>query len=260
MEATDDPLSARCKCCGEIALWFGAADFNKSGVDRHGKVFAPLGRPVSYYRCETCGFLFSLFMDDWTPARFRREIYNDDYIKVDPDITGLRAAAVAPFVDELCGAAKATLRVYDYGGGTGQLEAALRARGFGRIEGGDPFFDARAVEPHDVDLMLCVEVVEHLTVPDAMFAAAARGLAAAGLLYFTTVLQPDEILSLRTGWWYCAPRNGHVSLHSARSLRVLADRHGFRLASFQGLAHFAWRGAPAWAAHLLPRLAAAAVT
>ncbi len=53
-------------------------------------------------------------------------------------------------------------------------------------------------------------------------------------------------------WWYAAPRNGHVSLFSARSLGLLAARQGWATASFSADIHLFWRGDfPAWARHLL---------
>lgn len=32
-------------------------------------------------------------------------------------------------------------------------------------------------------------------------------------------------------WWFIAPRNGHVSIHTPQNLRGLASAHGLRLVS-----------------------------
>jgi len=252
-----------CKCCGGRALWFGAADLAKSCLDRDGAVFAPARCPVDYHRCEACGFAFTAFFDDWPPDRLRAEIYNADYVKADPEfVTGKRSEVIADVVDKMCGSLRETIRLFDYGGGTGGLIDRLRSCGFRHVEGGDPFFDAARVDAKQpgrtgtVDLMLSIEVFEHLTAPDAALAAAARLLKPAGAVLFTTVVQPVDIAMLRTGWWYCAPRNGHVSLHTGASLRALAARHGFQIGSFNETMHLAWRGTPAFAAHFIPRLQA----
>lgn len=247
-----------CKCCGGPAAYFGAVDFAKSCEDRKGKVLPPSGRPVAYHRCGTCGFLFSCFLDDWDEARLRREIYNDDYITVDPEFGGARAETAAGLLEQLFGAHKATLRVLDYGGGDGGLVRKLHARGFRDAHTADPFHGDSAAVSGRFDLMVCIEVVEHLARPDAAFATAAGLLEEAGAVLFSTVLQPDDIAAQGVGWWYAAPRNGHVSLHTQHSLEIITTRHGFAMGSFNETLHMAWRNLPDFAAHLLrPRAAAA---
>ena len=38
--------------------------------------------------------------------------------------------------------------------------------------------------------------------------------------------QPEQIRAAGMNWWYCVPRNGHISLHTRRSLQHLADQAG----------------------------------
>ena len=40
---------------------------------------------VTYYRCVHCQLIFTDFIDDWTIDEISRFIYNDDYVKVDPE-------------------------------------------------------------------------------------------------------------------------------------------------------------------------------
>jgi 2-polyprenyl-6-hydroxyphenyl methylase/3-demethylubiquinone-9 3-methyltransferase len=242
--------SLPCKCCGAPAPWFGSADFAKSCEDRRAPVFPLAGWSVEYYRCSACGFLFSDFLDAWSLERQRREIYNDDYGKVDPDLS-LRPAKITGWIEREFDAWKDELRIFDYGGGTGETARQLRGRGFRHVESGDPFLSDDAMAPGIVDLMLCVEVFEHLARPDAAFAAAAACLDRAGVVLFSTLLQPPELAQHGTAWWYVAPRNGHVSLHTRKSLAVLAERHGFAVGSFNDTFHMAWRGWPEFAAHII---------
>ena len=78
-------------------------------------------------------------------------------------------------------------------------------------------------------------------------------LAPDGLLLASTLLSDGQLPPGRPlDWWYASPRNGHISLFSARSLRVLAGRHGLEVASFNPGLHALWRGGfPPWARHLL---------
>ncbi len=237
-----------CKCCGGAAYWFGAADFSKTCEDRNGPVFAPSGQAVDYYRCTACGFLFTDLLDDWSSERLKRDIYNEDYVKADPEITGVRAARIAEIVEDLCGAWRDRLRIFDYGGGTGGLVDELRRRGFRHVDGGDPFFGEPRELPRGLDLMLCIEVLEHLVRPADPFVAAQQALGEDAALLVTTVVQPVNIAGHGAAWWYLAPRNGHISLHSRDSLHALAARHGFRIASLSEGTHLAWRGVPRFAA------------
>jgi len=43
---------------------------------------------IPYWSCIECGFIFTNYMDAWLPEDFQREIYNDEYINVDPPIPG----------------------------------------------------------------------------------------------------------------------------------------------------------------------------
>jgi 2-polyprenyl-6-hydroxyphenyl methylase/3-demethylubiquinone-9 3-methyltransferase len=248
------PTPQACKCCGAPAPWFGAADFAKTCEDRHGAPpFPPAGWSVDYHRCGDCGFLFSRFLDDWPQERVQREIYNDDYAKADPDLAAARPEEQANGIERLFGHARAQLRVLDFGGGTGELARRLRARGFARVDSIDPFHGVNQVRLSRVDLMLCFEVIEHLPNPALPFEAAAAVLKDDAAMFFSTLVQPDDIETQGAAWWYLAPRNGHISLHTRQSLTALTQRHGLSLGSFNDAFHLAWRGAPAFAASLLPR-------
>ncbi len=214
----------------------------------------PAGWSVSYHRCRQCGFLFSDFLDGWSRDRLSRELYNADYVRVDPEIAEVRPARVADLVTRMFGAARTAIRVLDYGGGDGALARKLAACGFADVTSADPFFGSDTLSADAVDLMLCVEVIEHLTIPDAAFAAARAAIKPDGVVFFTTVLQPSEPAPPGLDWWYVAPRNGHVSLHTAASLRLVTARHGLELASINDTLHLAWRGTPRFAATLIERV------
>ena len=92
------PLS--CKCCGGTAVLFGVVDFNRSCEDVSRLPVPLAGVPIYYHRGSRCGFLLTTPFDDSTEDDFRREIYNDQYERFDPEY---RLAAAAQFTAADCG-------------------------------------------------------------------------------------------------------------------------------------------------------------
>jgi SAM-dependent methyltransferase len=246
------PEPRPCKICAAPAPLYGVIDFSRSCEAARGLHLPLVGVPVYYRRCGACGFLFSDSFDDWTDADFRRHIYNDDYITVDPDYAETRPSATAGLVAQLFGASKASLRVLDYGGGNGKLAELLRADGFSVVETYDPFTPDYARPPAKVfDLVTCFETFEHLPDPNAGIAEIVERLANPALVLFTTLVQPADFDHLRMAWWYIAPRNGHISIFTRRALALAWQRHGFSFGSIDDNRHVAFRELPDFAKHLI---------
>jgi len=67
------------------------------------------------------------------------------------------------------------------------------------------------------------------------------------LVLFSTRARDGSILpSGRDNWWYAAPRNGHISLFSTKSL-LLADKYGLGFRSFSETTHCFYSKLPSWA-------------
>ena len=80
----------------------------------------------------------------------------------------------------------------------------------------------------------------------------AQWLQQPGLILFSTLLTDGHVHPPgRLAWWYAAPRNGHISLFSDRSLRLLGDRMGLGYGRFNDNLHLYVKGIPPWAQHLL---------
>ena len=255
METTMSPLApatVACKCCGAAARLYGVVDFNKNcEARRNPGVLALAGVPVYYHRCAACGFLFTVAFDGFTEADFGRNVYNEEYLLVDPDFPAERPRANAAMIAEFFAASK-DLRILDYGGGNGLLASLLRERGFARVDCYDPVVPEHAARPTGrYDLIVCFEVVEHAPDPAATFRDLAGFLEPAGMVIFSTLVQPEDIDAEGVGWWYVAPRNGHVSLHSTESLHRVARPLGFDVGSFHAGLHVLFRELPAFAAHLV---------
>lgn len=244
-----DLHSIPCKCCAGTATLCAGIDFNRSCEDRRGQVFAPAGVDIPYHRCAACGFAFTIAFDDLTPAQFAEHIYNDEYVRADPDFLEVRPANSARLIEQSFGHAAAQLRILDYGGGDGRLARALTGLGFPHVETWDPFY---ATDPPEgrFDLVTAFEVMEHSPTPRETLSQMLDFMAPGGMLFFSTLLQPEPAPRLED-WWYAAPRNGHVSLYTRPALRALADSLGVATGSDAGLMHVVFRERPpAWAASI----------
>ena len=219
------PLAPRCKCCGGVVSAFAELDATRSCEDRRGTVFPPSGRMIAYWRCGACGFVFTVDFDALSPAELGALIYNDDYTRADPDFAIKRPTFFADILASLLSPAAAWIDVLDFGGGCGTLTDMMRARGFARFATHDPYFGDSALPPRRYDLVTAFEVVEHSRDPVDMFGEIAALRKSDGAVLFSTLLQPK---AAGPDWWYIAPRNGHVSIHTSRSLRAAAQQVGLR--------------------------------
>ena len=246
------PATVPCKCCDSDAPLYGVVDFH-----RHCNVSAPdalalSGIPVYYHRCRVCGFLFTTAFDAFTDDDFSRRLYNDDYIRVDPDFADARPAGNAAAIQYLFGGTPG-LRLIDYGGGNGRLAAHLRGAGFQSVATYDPFVPAHARRPQErFDCLVSFEVLEHSPHPRETLEEMDSLLAPNGMILFSTLVQGAEFEAQGMNWWYIGPRNGHVSLHSRRSLLHLVEPMGYGFASFNDNLHVLFRQMPDFARHLLP--------
>ena len=253
-QTTLKPVSAApapCKICGGPAPLYGVVDFHKCCEELRGFRLPLSGVPIYYRRCQTCGFLFTDAFDNWSDDQFRDHIYNTDYHMVDPDYRVARPSSNAVSVVQLWGAIKANTRVLDYGGGNDTFCSVLRRQGFPIAVTYDPMVPEYAQRPPGkFDLVTCFETLEHLPDPVAGFAALAECVAEPGLVFYSTLLQPDNLNDSGLGWWYIGPRNGHISLFTRQALATAWGRLGYKTLSLSQGVHLAFRTLPAFLAHL----------
>jgi 2-polyprenyl-6-hydroxyphenyl methylase/3-demethylubiquinone-9 3-methyltransferase len=106
----------------------------------------------------------------------------------------------------------------------------------------DPFVPGQSQLPQRTyDLVLCVEVVEHVPDPRRLFQELSTLAGDEGMVCLTTLLQPSNFAAPWTNWWYVAPRNGHVSLYTSAALGICAASVGMRGGSLNHLSHFLYR-------------------
>ena len=243
-----------CKICGTASPFYGAVDFNKNCEQPRGLSLPAANIAVAYNRCTRCGFLFTSAFDKWGHDEFAKSIYNDEYIAVDPDYGEVRPAGNARGITNLFGPVKESLTVLDYGGGAGLLAATLVKNGFLRAETYDPFHPSFANMPSgQFNLVTCFETLEHVPDPRSEIAKMAGCVAEEGMVFFSTLLQPDNFEQLGLSWWYVAPRNGHISLFSRNALAEVWRQQGFQVTNLNDNGHIAFRRMPVFAANLWPK-------
>lgn len=242
--------------CQETARLLDRLDFNKSCEESRGKVLPRSGTLVDYHFCERCGFCYAPQFRKWDQAQFEERIYNDDYVKVDPDYLDARPRANAAALTSLIGEHGKAIRHLDYGGSTGLLSRLLQDAKW-QSTTYDPFRDSHTAGASlgRFDLVTAFEVFEHVPDVQALMSSLASLLEQPGLVLFSTLLSdghvaPDKPLD----WWYAAPRNGHVSLFSRRSLAMLGSTHGFSFGSLTDNFHAYWKDIPGWAPAPFQRL------
>jgi len=225
-----------CKICGAASAPFGSCDLSKfcSNTNPLSQGFS--GVPIYYYKCLSCEFIFTDSLDDWSPEDFSAYIYNEQYINFDPEYIEIRPRYLAERMANLLKGFEA-LRILDYGSGMGVFEKEMKLRGFNDVHSFDPF--SNPVRPHGVfDLVTAFEVVEHSPQPNPTFEEMFSYLSENGILFIGTALLPPNISEMGVGWWYIAPRNGHVSIFSRASMQAIAKRAGRNIRFGGGLVSF----------------------
>ena len=237
--------SARtCKICQQPSHLFDTLDFGKTARENfypHGLV----GIPVLYFKCDSCGFVFTHFFDDFTEEQWRRFVYNEEYAEVDPAFLGLRPELNARLIEAyLCGSRRGRVVGLDFGGGNGATASLLRNKGW-TYDAFDPFGlnDVKAERIGKYNLCSAFEVFEHLPDPVSSLKSLLDMATPGRLEIIITTLVHDRVIDdhSRLAWWYAAPRNGHVSLFSHAALLALAGRFGLQLTSSKGT-HLLTRG------------------
>ena len=240
-----------CPVCDGRSEWLDAVDFNKSCEEAHGTVLPRSGVLVAYALCGNCGFCFAPQIYAWPPETFEQWIYNDAYVQVDPDFLGARPQGNADWLGNLFPQTPSA-RHLDYGGGNGMLADILRQRGWDSSSY-DPFLErSQAGESRgQFDLITAFEVFEHVPDISALIRDLDQLRTPTGIVLFSTLISDTQVRPGKPiSWWYAAPRNGHISLFSRKSLGVLASRMSLNCASFSDNFHMLFSTVPSWARHL----------
>ena len=234
-----------CKVCGADAELFDVLDFARTCDAQPGAPPAS-GIPVYYRRCTRCRFIGTNFFDGLTRRQWTSWVYNDAYYSsIDPGYREIRPRANAGVVDAMLNDHTSDWRGLDYGGGNGETARYLQAMGYD-YACHDPFGRSTALESSRGSYNFCsaFEVAEHTPDPRAFIADVVHWCTPGRLAVLIGTHVHDDAVSDagRLAWWYAAPRNGHVSLHSRQSLQLLAAQQGLDCLSLSERTHLLTRG------------------
>jgi SAM-dependent methyltransferase len=249
-----------CPVCGGSADLYDVVDLNKSCEELRGKFLGLSGIPIYYALCNNCSHCFCPEIISWNLKQFEESIYNDDYVDVDPDYKDLRprgnaANLIQMFQNQnisVLSEKQSAIKHLDYGGGSGLLSRILKESGW-QSYSYDPFVDKCLAisEIGKFNLITAFEVFEHVPNVTELMSNIRSLLLPDGIVLFSTLLLDGNINpNERLTWWYASPRNGHINLFSKNSLAILAQQHGFNLASSSQGFHVLFNTPPSWAKHL----------
>lgn len=243
-----------CPVCGSPCPPLDVVDLNKSCQEENGLFLRLSGIAVYYHLCGNCHFCFAPGFAGWSLDAFESNIYNPDYRTVDPDYEKVRPKNSAAQLQRMLAGKQEMIRHLDYGGGNGLLSGLLRQAGW-NSHTWDPFVD-KTVSIETLgrfNLITAYEVFEHVPDVNGLMANLNLLLADDGIILFTTLFSDGHITAnKRLTWWYAAPRNGHISIFSQKSLGLLAQKHNFLFGSFTPATHVLSRQQiPGWASHLI---------
>ena len=224
-----------CQICGGAARTVLQKEFNVSCGDYFvgRRLFATDVGRLDLHECVQCGFGYFPAMQAWAEATYRADIYNDDYHLCDQPFLGERPRKLAAWL----GAILAPCELIDYGGGQGLLAECLNNQGF-NARSCDPFYGSSRVAVGQADVVTAFELVEHVPDQRGLFMDLKSLCKPHGLIIFSTLLK-QPVLD-HGDWWYAAPRNGHVSMHAADSLKRITSAVGLCCRSLSTEVHVAW--------------------
>ena len=212
----------KCKICDSSTTIFGVCDFNKNCVNTD--KLKLIGYPIYYHICNNCNFIFTTDLDSWSIKEYKEYIYNDEYILVDPSYEYDRPhSLVSWFMPLLEQNFKKSDLILDYGAGTSVFGNELSSLGW-NCSSWDPVWELPLIFNNKFDLITAFEVLEHTPTPIKTTEEILSLLSSNGKILIQTLCN-DSSLEEGINCWYISPRNGHVSMHSTKSLSIMFSKY-----------------------------------
>lgn len=217
----------RCKICKDKLESLGTIPFDRNNMG----VPVVVNTPTEYFKCIGCHSVSCPSMQDMSPEELGKLVYNEEYIKYDPDYLDIRPKNYADFISSFFHK-KINFRHLDYGSGQGIMGNILKTKGWDSTSY-DPY--SNNIKPEGkYDLITAIEVFEHSADLDATIEDIKQYMNRNAVILFSTRLS-DKNTDIN--WWYIGARNGHISIQSAQSMKMLAIKHEFFFSSINEGVH-----------------------
>lgn len=215
-------------CSGTKIVSLGSVPFDRNNADVPIKNYTLM----EYLRCNNCNFVYCPEMLSWTAKDLGDKVYNEDYIKYDPDYVEIRPKNYAKIFADLPAISTSNIKHLDYGSGSGVMSNELRKRGW-NSSCYDPY--SSSTKPTSkFNFITAIEVFEHsLNINDTVTDIKNLLDVPTGVICFSTQFANS---STNIDWWYIGARNGHISILSEESMKIIATRHNLFFSSInQGI-------------------------
>jgi glycosyltransferase involved in cell wall biosynthesis/predicted O-methyltransferase YrrM/cyclopropane fatty-acyl-phospholipid synthase-like methyltransferase/Tfp pilus assembly protein PilF len=178
---------------------------------------AVVKKETSYHRCPQCDCVFTLSIDPKIT-----ETENSGYpARHDQKQDSFRLLRL------LAALGRRPEKIVDFGCGHGETTRFLQAQGFDAVGiDKDTQVQLSDIGDESIDGIIMVEVIEHLYEPHAIFRQFNRILKTGGAVYVESSFADNKNLA---EWPYLDPSIGHCTVHTLRSMALIAAKHGFKL-------------------------------
>lgn len=193
-------------------------------------------QPIKYYECQRCQFLQAEEFDV-------SEVYKGHLLESDFGWQQ-RNKKILQVIDRiikvpLLGGLGREVKILDFGCGSGYVVKQLRFLGY-RAYGYDPFrvgtgeskeqflfSDLKGFKRGEINLVICIEVLEHLWQPLEAFEPVNELLSERGYVLISTGRYKPR--KHDCSWWYLNPKAGHVSLFSKGALSYFLKKSNLHI-------------------------------
>lgn len=219
-------------CLGKLKL-LGSVDFDRNNAG----IPVVNTSKIEYYKCTSCDFLCAPEMLAWSAEKLGKEVYNEDYIKYDPDYLDTRPKNFAKLlIDSIRSNFVQKIKHLDYGSGLGILSQELVKNKWNSTSY-DPY--SSPVKPSGkFNFITAFEVFEHSSDIYSTIKDIKSMLENNGVVLFSTLLADSNT---DIDWWYIGARNGHIGIQSEKSMKIAATRTNIFFSSLNQHLHILQR-------------------